>query len=598
MSKASSIFFRLWAAAVVVTLIFFMTSLWSGPGSIPVVPEQPAKTNSTMPGKTSADLFGKTPEEIKQADLEYVKTPVPVTPFSPILDKYVLMAWSKTGLTQVMDPNPAWTLLPPGTVLEAQLIQRGPDLGTRREDIKISYVFDATTEGILMAADGKPLPREGQFIPAEKGSDNENVFATAVIPALPYSDGNFTPYPLLTIQAHDAAGNLLAETRINLPVSTEMGCKNCHTGDWRVAGQAGISEKTANDILSVHDRINNTELLAQAKAGKEINCKQCHATDNKTGLNLSSAIHGWHASYMTGQGADACFSCHPAGPESATRFADDLHAAKALNCTHCHGYLEDHALSLLNQESKNGKATATRLAEALTPRLVSSREAVNPRTPWENLPSCDACHDFSTKPSTKTASAFNKWTKNKDELYSNSTDDTGTLLCAACHGAPHSLYQVYNPYGRNRSNIPPIQYQSVAAPMGAYGNCAVCHNEPMEMSAHHPLVELKATLISVPEGFVQTKPGVLFPHQGHQSMDCKTCHHTGYVDGQPVSCSTKGCHDKQPTDQGVSFNDPLLLRNAFHGPERGCQTCHFVMLEEGKAAGPTQCRACHTVAKS
>lgn len=591
MSKPSSLIFRLWVIAVVVTLVFFMTTLWSGPKSTPVVPEPPAKTNATAPAKTPAD--------ISQADQDYVRDATVIPPFDPAADKYVLTAWSKTGLTQIMDPNPAWTLLPPGTIVEAQLIQRGPDLGLQTEDIKIHYTFDATHEGLLLGADGKSLPREGEFTPAEKGADNENVFATAVIPALPYSgDKNFTPYPLLTIEAHDAKGNLLAKTRIALPVSTEMGCKNCHTGDWRVASQAGISEKTSNDILSVHDRINGTGLVAQAKSGKAIDCKSCHATDNKTGLNLSGAIHGWHASYMTGQGADACFSCHPAGPQSATRFAEDLHAAKGLNCVRCHGYIEDHALSLLNQESKNGKATATRLAEALTPRLVSSREAVNPRTPWENLPSCDACHDFSVKPSSQTASAFNKWTKNKTALFSNSSDDTGTLRCAACHGAPHSIYPVDNPFGRNRSNIPPMQYQSVAAPMGAYGNCAACHNEPMDASAHHPLVELKAKLISVPEGFVPSKPRVLFPHQTHQNLDCKTCHHTGYVDGQKVSCSVTGCHDKLSTDTNVAPNDPLLLRNAFHGPERGCQPCHLQMRAEGKATGPTQCRACHTVANS
>lgn len=528
-------------------------------------------------------------------DSDYGRQAVVIPPFDPATDKYVLTVWSKTGLTQVMDPAPAWTLLPAGTVLEAQLIRRGPDLGPRTENIKISYTFDATPEGLLLGADGKPLPRQGEFAPTNE-QDNPNIFATAAIPALPYSgDKTFTPYPLLTVEAHDAQGNFLGKTRLALPASTEMGCKNCHTGDWRVNGQAGISEKTADHILSVHDRINNTGLAAQARTGNVVDCKSCHSLENKTGLNLSAAIHGWHASYMTNLGADACYSCHPAGPKSATRFAEDLHAAKGLNCVRCHGYLEDHAISLLNRESKNGKAGAPRLAGALQPRLASSREAVNPRTPWVNLPSCDACHDFSTKPSSQTASAFNKWTKDKSGLFSNNSDDTGALRCPACHGAPHALYPVDNPFGRNRSDIPPMQYQNVAATFGAYGNCAVCHNEPMDASAHHPLVELKAKLISVPEGFVPVRPRVLFPHQTHQGLDCKTCHHTGYVDGQNVSCSVTGCHDKLVTDDGVVPNDPLLFRNAFHGPIRGCQPCHLQMRAAGKAAGPIQCRACHTV---
>lgn len=586
MSKPPSFIYWLWAAAVFATLAFFVTTMWSGPLTATAVSDTPAAPATAE--KPDDRNNGKHPD--------YDRHPVTIPPFDAAADAYVLTVWSRNGLTQVMDPVPGWTLLPPGSVLEAQLIGRGPgNLGVRTEGVSIRYTFDTAPEGLLMGADGKPLPREGAFELVKEG--NGAVFATAVIPAFPYSgDKKFTPYPLVTVEARDAQGTLLAKTRAPLPVSTEMGCKNCHTGDWRVDGKAGISVETSTNILTVHDRINNTDLLASAKAGTAIDCTGCHSVEHKTGLNLSAAIHGWHAPYLANQEGGACISCHPAGVGSTTRFAEDLHAAKGLNCTRCHGYMEDHALSLLKHESQGGKKRADQLAGAVTPRLAGSLDAVNPRVPWVNLPSCAGCHDFETKPSSRTASSYNHWTKDAGDRFASASDGTGVVRCTACHGAPHALYPVENPFGRDRSNIPPMQYQGVAAPLGAFGNCAACHGMPMDVSLHHPLVELKTRMISLPEGFAPTKPRVLFPHQGHKALDCKTCHHTGYEDGTPLSCSQGGCHSKVP-GADVAPEDPLLHRNAFHGPVRGCQPCHLEMRGQGKASGPTQCRACHTVAK-
>ena len=595
MKNTSSLIYKLWIVAVVLTAVYFMVTLWSGPkitvSAETVSSEKPAQTLVQVPQKSTE---------------EYDKHPVNIPPFDAATDAYVLSAWSKRGLTQIIDPTPSWNILPAGTVLEAQLVRRGSDIAVVTEGVIITYSIDIPAElpaesstknpsksAQLLASDGKPLPRSGTFTLQE--SEGGKTFATEIIPALPYDlNNNFTPYPLVTITAHDQDGKLLAKTRITLPMSTEMGCKNCHTGDWRVDGKAGMSEETAYDILTVHDRMNKTDLVVESKAGKVIDCKNCHSLENKTGLNLSAAMHGWHAAFMTGQSADACYSCHPAGEKSLTRFADDLHTTKALNCTHCHGYMEDHALTLLNREIENEKPTATRLAEAIEPRLVPTRAEVLPRTPWVNLPSCAGCHDFAVKPSSQNASAFNTWTKDKSETFANSSDDADALRCTACHGAPHALYPAVNLFGRNRSNIPPMQYQSVAAPLGAYNNCAACHDQPMDMSIHHPRAERSARMISIPEGFTPKKGRVMFPHQSHKALDCQTCHHTGFEDGKTLACSQSGCHSKVPAE-GVDLEDPLLHRNAFHGAKRGCQPCHLELLSQGKAAGPTQCRACHTV---
>ena len=576
MSKKSSYYYPLWIAGVTLSLVFFGAALWSGPASLPPVAEN-ALQKATTPSRQDLN---------KDYDAEAVIIP----PFDPASSQYVLTVWSKNGLTQIIDPTPAWSLLPPGTVLEAQLIHRGPDLAVAAQDVTLRYSLDISPQGPLQDANGNPLPRTGTFTLKE---GDVSVFTTPVIPAMPYSGkGSFTPYPLVTVEAVDKAGTVLATTRTVLPMSTEMGCKNCHTGDWRVEGRAGMDTSTAGDILRVHDRINNTQLAAQAAAGNAINCTSCHSLENKTGLNLSAAMHGWHAAYMGKQGAEACASCHPSGPHSVTQFGNDLHAAKGLDCTRCHGFLEDHAISLLNHESSAGKATAQRLAGAIAPRLASTQDKITPRIPRVNMPSCASCHDFTTKPSSETASAFNKWTKNETELFSNSVDDSGQLRCSACHGASHALYPVENPFGRNRSNIPPVQHQQVAAPFGAFGNCAVCHNTPMDVSMHHPIVELPTRSITAPQGALFTRPRAVFPHAGHARLDCKSCHHTGFVDGKPLACAQEGCHGKLP-GPGVSPEDPLLFRNAFHGAVRGCQPCHLEMRSQGKASGPVQCRACH-----
>jgi hypothetical protein len=96
-----------------------------------------------------------------------------------------------------------------------------------------------------------------------------------------------------------------------------MGCKNCHGGPWRVDGRAGFSDQTAADILATHDRISNTDLLAQAESGKPVRCQNCHIASDKntkknhSNLSLSAAIHGFHANYLSGREDDACNACHP-----------------------------------------------------------------------------------------------------------------------------------------------------------------------------------------------------------------------------------------------------------------------------------------------
>ena len=145
-----------------------------------------------------------------------------------------------------------------------------------------------------------------------------NAFRADAVPVSPYqADGKFLPYPLAVVQARDASGKLLAETKVSLPMSTELSCKNCHGGPW-THGVAGISGATAADILKSHDRMNLTDLSGR---GGQIVCRSCHQdadSPDKRIPNLSTAIHSLHAVYLAGRGADACHMCHPTNPEGAT----------------------------------------------------------------------------------------------------------------------------------------------------------------------------------------------------------------------------------------------------------------------------------------
>jgi len=95
---------------------------------------------------------------------------------------------------------------------------------------------------------------------------------------VPYGDdGSINPYPLFTVTAKDkATGKVLARTQAVLPVGSEMGCKNCHSGQWRNNGVTGISAQTAEGVLKIHDRRNRTDLAVRAAAGQPALDQSCH----------------------------------------------------------------------------------------------------------------------------------------------------------------------------------------------------------------------------------------------------------------------------------------------------------------------------------
>jgi mono/diheme cytochrome c family protein len=454
------------------------------------------------------ELHGRPPTAASAVE-EPEPEATPVPEFDPRRDDFVLLAWNDLGMHCLTDADRRFVLLPPANTLWAQLIRRGtrPELVT--EGVKLTYAVEAGYEHperhvpfweFVQQTFGVELtPPTGLFGKQLTGTldprPEHKAHVAAAIPVVPYRDREvltdeqdvFHPYPLFTIEARDASGKLLAQTQVVAPVSSEMGCKNCHGGGWRVSERAGMSDDTARDILRVHDRSNGTELLAEAELGRPRLCQSCHAdpalaaAGDPARLNLSTAVHGFHANYLPGMDAAACVLCHPAREDGATRCLRGRHGQAGVTCTECHGAIEDHALSLLKHELAAGKAEAARLMSNLVPQHAADAEQIAAREPWVNEPDCLNCHeDFELGD----IDAFNLWTSGADALYRNRADCRG-VMCAACHGSPHAVYPALNAYGEDRDNIQPLQYQGIAGSIATEGNCGVCHRESLAVDGHH-----------------------------------------------------------------------------------------------------------------
>lgn len=442
----------------------------------------------------------------KPAPLE-APPPAPETTAAPApMDdeaEFVLLAWNDRGMHLVSDSDAWFVMQPPSATLQAQLIRRGETPEVIHDDVTLRYRVEKGHE--TPAKESRFWDFFGRQLEANVGltgyglagelpwEDQAQVFQASKIPVMPYrGDGGYQPYPLFTIEAFDAEGARLASTQVVAPVSTELGCKNCHGGPWR-RGAAGISDETAAEILRLHDRDNDTTLYEQALAGHPSLCQSCHAdaglgaTGSPGRVSLSAAIHAWHAPLMPRQGSAACVTCHPADPRGATRSMRGLHASAGIGCTRCHGDLDTLAASLVLGEGD--KVAVGRLLPLLRPQQGASLDEVTPRRAWIQQPDCEGCHENFEAPAGPKVTAFNVYTEDAKGLYRNRRDETEQLRCVACHGAAHALYPAKNPLDRHRDNLQPLHLQGEPTPIGANGHCAVCHVDEMEDSPHHPNME-------------------------------------------------------------------------------------------------------------
>ncbi|HSQ76102.1 MAG TPA: cytochrome C, partial [Bacteroidota bacterium] len=429
----------------------------------------------------------------KEADIAQEDAAVPqgadaLPPLGAGKSEYILLAWNDLGMHCMTDGDAWFSFLPPANTLEAQLIKRGDPPQIVTDGVELTYAVEKGLENPAAHVafwkhaeslyGARPEENVGLFGKGMQGSfvldSARNSFVARGVPAVPYADdGSYNPYPMFTVEAHDPATDaLLIATSAIAPVSTEIGCRNCHEGGWR-KGSSGLSDETARNILAAHDRMNNTTLLADAKGGRPLACQHCHpdpavAAEGKPGvLDLSAAMHGWHANYMPTDDAEACGLCHPSRARGNTRCLRDPHSALGLDCITCHGTLSENAVAQLNGQSD--KPSAARL---LAPLAVENKDGIKPRTAWHGQPDCLNCHADFEPPTGDTG--FNQWTATADELYRMRTDFAG-VRCPACHGSTHALYPAHNPINRDRDNIQPMQYTGSRGPIGSNNNCTVCH---------------------------------------------------------------------------------------------------------------------------
>jgi cytochrome bd-type quinol oxidase subunit 1 len=408
------------------------------------------------------------PVELQQKEVE-------IAPFDPEKDPYVLLAWSPTGMQHVAEVEGVLSLLPPESELRAQLIKRGETPEIINQGVNLTWRFDREQEGKGAAVlSGLMMAEDDQFVAAD-------------IALRPQDGQGFDPYPVLRIEARDENDTLLATTKVVAPVSSELGCSTCHGTSPELGDRPGLGRETAFNILEVHDRLSKTSLLQQARQGAMVQCRSCHTeagTVNASDqLNLSAAIHGFHVNYLKGQGSRSCGLCHPSAPAGSTRMLRDIHASIGMDCTSCHGVLEDQALGLLKKEQQGGKPHAQELMQRISPHAVASVEAIKPRHPWVQQPDCLHCHIDFQAPDTDTL--IQSWTSDAQGLYRNRTDDSGRLFCGACHSSPHAVYPADNPYGAGLDVLQPLQYQGNRLPMGSNRNCKLCHTVDMEYEMHH-----------------------------------------------------------------------------------------------------------------
>jgi hypothetical protein len=392
-------------------------------------------------------------------------------PFDQDTAEYLILASTDKGMILSSEPEKSgldFSFGPP--TLRAQVILRAEAPGVMTEDIEVSYRID-TDQGPLL---GKMIGANGTF--------------EATLSQIPAVNQDFRPYLLAEIEAAQG-GRVIAATRLKIGISTEIGCRNCHGGPWGQQGRTGLSRQTAANILAVPDKRSKTRLGDDFAAGVIVVCRDCHSDHSRGAggqadrLNLSAAMHGFHAAYIDPT-TNSCVFCHAGSDHGATGSPEDLHTALGLTCSDCHGSLADHAISLLKQEQEAKKPGSHKLLDLVADKGTLPVESIKGRLPWTMEPDCLTCHVGFQPP--ETASAFNSWTAGKKELFGHRTGDEGVLLCASCHGAQHSLYPADNAHSREAGNLQPLQYQHNPYPIGADRGCAVCHTIPMEDEMHHP----------------------------------------------------------------------------------------------------------------
>ena len=449
---------------------------------------------------------------------------VGVTVTSAVANNYTLLAWNNLGMHCIDGQDYSiFSILPPLNTLNAQLVNKSTGIMVT-SGVTLSYQATADASGSINTISStktnfwqyvqslfglSPAPDVGLLgypmasnTPAPMAYNSVNNWFEAVgIPITPTDDtrrANF--YPMVQLVAKNTAGQILATTKVVLPVSDELSCTACHssTSNSNVAVNAAKPNggwafdpdplrDWKKNILLLHDQKQAASavytsaltskgypngLYSSAISGKPVLCVACHVSNayqieagfptGVAGISpLTKALHSTHAKVvdpLSGVALDnvnnrsACYMCHPGSLTQCLRGAmssvKDASGNIAISCQSCHGNM-----------SKIGAAT---------------------RSGWLSEPDCQACHHDSKRETSAVNAQGNllTWsdtrfatTQNKPStgfnLYRFSLGH-GNLQCSSCHGSTHAEY----PATEASDNVQSISLQGYA---GTVHECTVCH---------------------------------------------------------------------------------------------------------------------------
>jgi hypothetical protein len=539
---------------------------------------------------------------------------VATTVTAAVAGNFTLIAWNNLGMHCVDGVDDSiFSILPPFNIVNAQLVDRGT--GQRvTSGVALSYTATTDTHGSFNSISStktnfwqyagaiyglSPAPdvgltgtRMASLTPAPMTFDGGfGYFQAQGIPITPYDDsGKVNYYPMVQVTATNTSGQVLATTKIVLPVSDEINCLACHKSTTSTNAAANAARPAAGwvfdpnpvtdwkkNILRLHDQLQagnpvytaalagigrSQGLYSATLAGKPVLCASCHVSNALLEVGypngiagippLTQSLHASHAGNVdpaTGMTLDqegnrsACYQCHPGSTTQCMRGAMspllDATGNPAINCQSCHGNM-----------SKVGAAG---------------------RVGWFQTPNCQACHHdgkretsavdangnlrtwadqrFATNPNTPTAAAFpNLKPTNAPaggfSMFRFSTGH-GAMQCEACHGATHAEY----PSTEANDNVQSIAEQGYK---GTVRECTVCHaSVPLTgTGGPHGMHTVGASWVSGHENMIASSGG---------TAACAYCHGADFR-GSPLSA--------------LGTAKTLAGRTFAAGHQMSCYDCH------------------------
>lgn len=361
---------------------------------------------------------------------------------------HVVLGFNDLGMHCMNQSFRELCILPPYNNLHAQVIQRGDEPRIIERNVQVKYTIPGNTVsttktdfwqyarslfGVNLAPN---IGLTGNGLSGQMRATGQGDWASTGIPITPIDDrGNENAYPLSTITVSTLPtrarpARALATTQAVVPVSWEISCNLCHN-------TPGLTVET--DILRDHDRLHGTRLEQE----KPVLCARCHSDPalGAAGIagvsSMSSAMHRAHASRVSSLPAtmNACYSCHPGNRTQCQR---DVHFARGIQCSNCHGSMADVGNSN--------------------------------RRPWIDEPTCGSCH-AQRKPSFQF--------EEPGKQFKESRGHHG-VKCGSCHGSPHAI----TPTVTAADNVQAVRLQGFA---GVIRDCKVCHTRTPDERFDHRL---------------------------------------------------------------------------------------------------------------